>query len=244
MDAGELDLLDKLPDDGIAVYRGHQEINRTGWSWTLCPHRAKFFANRWSKKGAIARGIISKRNIKAVFLGRGEAEVVADPRHVLQQTVWVEMEPADFELAGIAKIAIKRFTLGKRTSHGLSHWRRVLGNVNALCAETPEADPVVCRLFALLHDCCRENEKTDPEHGERAAAFVRELHEAGTIKITDRQAYLLWSACIGHDKGTVTDNPTVGVAWDADRLDLLRVGIVPNPELFSTNAAKKLQWRI
>jgi uncharacterized protein len=33
--------------------------------------------------------------------------------------------------------------------------------------------------------------------------------------------------------------PTIGVCWDADRLDLTRVGIMPDPEFFSTAAGKE-----
>lgn len=33
-------------------------------------------------------------------------------------------------------------------------------------------------------------------------------------------------------------NPTIGVCWDADRLDLTRVGMTPKPKLLSTQAAR------
>jgi uncharacterized protein len=38
---------------------------------------------------------------------------------------------------------------------------------------------------------------------------------------------------------TATD-PTVGCCFDADRLDLARCGITPNPELLSTEAVREL----
>ena len=37
--------------------------------------------------------------------------------------------------------------------------------------------------------------------------------------------------------GLVSEDPTVGACWDADRLDLPRVGIQPDPALFSTARA-------
>ncbi len=37
-----------------------------------------------------------------------------------------------------------------------------------------------------------------------------------------------------HDRGQVSDDPLVGTCWDADRLDLPRVGITPDPRLMST----------
>jgi hypothetical protein len=38
---------------------------------------------------------------------------------------------------------------------------------------------------------------------------------------------------------TLSTDPTVGVCFDADRLDLGRVGIEPDPELMSTEAGRK-----
>ena len=46
-----------------------------------------------------------------------------------------------------------------------------------------------------------------------------------------------------HADGTVSSDPTVGACWDADRLDLPRVGITPRPELFSTEAARNAGHR-
>ena len=45
-------------------------------------------------------------------------------------------------------------------------------------------------------------------------------------------------ACEEHTNGGVGSDPTVGVCWDADRLNLWRVGIRPDPRLLSTRAAK------
>jgi hypothetical protein len=46
------------------------------------------------------------------------------------------------------------------------------------------------------------------------------------------------AALAGHSDGLVTDDPTIGCCWDADRLDLWRVGAPPVPALLSTEAAK------
>lgn len=37
-----------------------------------------------------------------------------------------------------------------------------------------------------------------------------------------------------HDKGETTTDPTIGCCWDADRLDLGRVGKKPDPAYMST----------
>ena len=49
---------------------------------------------------------------------------------------------------------------------------------------------------------------------------------------------MLATACAGHELGQVSDDPTIGVCWDADRLELSRLGRRPIPELLSTEAAR------
>ncbi len=102
----------------------------------------------------------------------------------------------------------------------------------------PAVDTHVVFLFALLHDTMRLNDARDPEHGPRAAAFAVALHEEGLLGVTDGQLDLLHHACFEHADGKVSSDPTVGVCWDADRLDLPRVGITPVPELLSTAVAR------
>ena len=122
--------------------------------------------------------------------------------------------------------------------HGERHWRTVGANGLWLAASVPGADTHVVLLFALLHDTMRLNDARDPEHGPRAAAFAVALHEEGLLAVTNAQLDHLHHACFEHADGTVSDDPTVGVCWDADRLDLPRVGITPRPDLFSTEAAR------
>jgi len=88
-------------------------------------------------------------------------------------------------------------------------------------------------LFAILHDCRRENDGRDPEHGARAAALAEQIgHEPLGLSVDELTA--LAHAMREHDRGRVTDDRLVGACWDADRLDLPRVGITPNPRLLST----------
>jgi uncharacterized protein len=49
---------------------------------------------------------------------------------------------------------------------------------------------------------------------------------------------LLGFACEEHTNGGVAPDPTVGACWDADRLNLWRVGIRPDPRLLTTGAAR------
>ncbi len=134
--------------------------------------------------------------------------------------------------------AVLERSTGKDSSlHGEGHWRRVAAAGLALLPETPGADPALVFLFALFHDSMRFNDSYDPLHGPRGATLARELR-GEAFDIEDAETGLLGFACEEHTNGGVSPDPTVGACWDADRLNLWRVGIRPDPRLLSTQAAK------
>jgi hypothetical protein len=47
----------------------------------------------------------------------------------------------------------------------------------------------------------------------------------------------LTQACTAHTDAGFRDDPTIGVCFDSDRLNLWRVGITPDPKYLSTDAA-------
>lgn len=120
--------------------------------------------------------------------------------------------------------------------HGLDHWLAVARNGAWLCERVPKADPVVVELFALFHDADRRNEWVDRDHGKRGWLLACWL--GLPLELTGPQVWALRIACVSHDRGYVHDHPTIGVCWDADRLDLPRVGTRPRPELLSTEPAR------
>ena len=122
--------------------------------------------------------------------------------------------------------------------HGPSHWRAVATAGAMLCRRTPDADWMTVQLFALLHDCERVDDGDDPRHGERAAALVRSLAAEGTIRGSETEIERLAYACADHAHGYTVADPTIGVCWDSDRLNLWRVGVPPSPEYLSTAAAR------
>lgn len=119
--------------------------------------------------------------------------------------------------------------------HGVRHWARVRRN-GLWLSQTTGADTVVVEIFAFLHDSCRLNEHRDPDHGPRAARFATELQPM--LGLLDRQLEQLVTACHGHTAVGFSDDPTVATCWDADRLDLWRVGIRPDPIRMNTAMAK------
>ena len=140
--------------------------------------------------------------------------------------------------AGRLVAAVLERSTGKDSSiHGENHWQRVAAAGLALLPETPAADPALVFLFALFHDCMRLNDNHDPLHGPRGAALARELR-GEAFNIGDAEMSLLGFACEEHTNGGISPDPTVGVCWDADRLNLWRVGIRPDPRWLSTEAAR------
>lgn len=132
---------------------------------------------------------------------------------------------------------VESHSLGHHGFHGEDHWRRVLFNGRML-AEATGANLKVVELFALIHDSQRRNENHDPEHGLRAAHHAHELR--GTwFEATDAEMTLLFEACRLHSDGLTEGDLTVRVCWDADRLDLGRVGIRPSPDHLCTDHARR-----
>lgn len=136
-----------------------------------------------------------------------------------------------------------RFRLGEGSLHGPDHWARVEKHGVRLAAATEGADLLVVRLFAVFHDSERMNESIDPDHGHRAARLVKQRH-GEWFRVSAPQLSLLRAACRYHADGDVSDDPTIGCCWDADRLDLPRVGIEPHRDFMSTETGKNLaRWR-
>jgi len=144
------------------------------------------------------------------------------------------------KLAAVLNEAKRAFKLDlKRSLHGPGHWEQVERNAMELAENTPGCDIEVARLFAILHDCQRQDEGIDKWHGEMAAAFAQGLYEKGMLEIDPGQLSTLKFAIKHHNGGSVNSDPTIGVCWDADRLDLPRVGIAPIADLLSTQYAKE-----
>ncbi len=140
--------------------------------------------------------------------------------------------------ADLLPAIMKQFQLRQDSIHGIEHWRRV-GGLGLMLAEKTGADRNVISLFAYLHDSKRENEFVDLEHGARAAEFVTELYKTGKMSISEKQLEQLTYACRYHsDLNAKSDDITVMTCWDADRLDLWRVGETPDPARLNTDAAK------
>ncbi len=140
-------------------------------------------------------------------------------------------------------VILAEFRLELDGIHGVKHWKRVLEN-GLRIAETSGADEEIVEYFAYLHDVGRWDNGRDLEHGQRSAEFVRQHRHL--IQLGSEDRFDLLVEAIEHHSGGRTDgDPTVQTCWDADRLDLGRIGVYPDPEYLCTEEAKDpevIEW--
>jgi uncharacterized protein len=95
----------------------------------------------------------------------------------------------------------------------------------------------VVELFAFLHDSQRHHDGADRGHGGRAADSLLGLR--GRLFVLDTAGFdMLVQACRHHSEGLVDGDVTVRTCWDADRLDLGRVGVMPLASRLATPEAR------
>ena len=140
-------------------------------------------------------------------------------------------------------LVTRQFRLDPQSINGHGHWLTVRRN-GLYLAKIHGADLDVVRLFSVFHDSCRVNEYSDPQHGPRGAVLAKEFRQAGHFHLDDLQMDLLVTACNIHNGGHPQSEPTLATCLDADRLDLGRVGITPDPRLLSTATAKDIATRL
>jgi uncharacterized protein len=105
-------------------------------------------------------------------------------------------------------------------------------------AQSTGANLKIVELFALFHDSRRINDGFDPGHGKRGAELARKLNDE-FLHLDSVDLELLCFSCSYHTDGLIKADITAQTCWDADRLDLGRVNIIPNPNCLCTPAARE-----
>ena len=137
----------------------------------------------------------------------------------------------------IFKGAVAQFELDPFGIHGVNHWHRVFDhamNILRLLEDSYDvdhADEWFLWNFAMLHDSCRTSDLTDIEHPYRAAKMIPDDDSQFNVRLR--------AAILGHSSGKLTNDRLAGICWDADRLDLPRIGIVPDPDYMSTKVGRE-----
>jgi uncharacterized protein len=138
---------------------------------------------------------------------------------------------------------LSQFCLPATSIHGPGHWERVY-RIGSRIAVGTDADLTVLYLFAIFHDACRLSGGGDPDHGRRGAQLAMTLLASEHL-LNQEKLRLLDVACARHTDGDLTNEITIGTCWDADRLDLGRVGYTIDPRYLNTAAARHqetIQW--
>jgi uncharacterized protein len=148
---------------------------------------------------------------------------------------------SDDEINSLWEHVTKECIVRPHSVHGPDHWRRVERN-GLLLAQRTGANVVLIKLFALFHDCRRINDGRDRGHGARGAEYAR-LLRGKAYDLPDKDFELLHYACTWHTDADLHDDPTIATCWDSDRLDLGRVGMVPDSEFMSTAYAREITNR-
>jgi uncharacterized protein len=143
-------------------------------------------------------------------------------------------EPRWCDFDRLESLVVGQFREEAGGVHGVAHWRRVEQH-GLWLASRMEVDVLVVRLFAWFHDAKRENDYTDPDHdhGKRGGEFARSLR-GELFDLEDAAMEKLVYACTWHTDRDFTDDLTIGTCWDADRLDLGRVGAIPSADFMNT----------
>jgi uncharacterized protein len=142
--------------------------------------------------------------------------------------------------------AIENFCISKafdiKGIHGIQHWISVR-NYGLKIANTNRANKEIIQLFAWFHDIGRVANKGDYQHGSRSVEIMDSIYKK--LFYIGADEYEVLRFAIKYHTDTIHySNITVGTCWDADRLDLCRIGRIIDPSLLNSEEAKRLAVQI
>ena len=147
---------------------------------------------------------------------------------------------------------IKDFALEHNGFHGKPHWDQVLVNAEEIADKMAARDKYVNTkilfAFAMIHDSQRFDEDEDIYHGTRAANWIGAHRTAvqDYFELDRVETNTLRFAVALHSDGLITADEhglyknTIEACWDADRLDLPRVGVEVDPARLCTDEAREI----
>lgn len=137
--------------------------------------------------------------------------------------------------------SVNRWPKALGTTHGVEHWDRVAKFGEMLFTEGADRDVIMA--FAYLHDSERKDNGEDLNHGKRASIFIDTIRDSKLFFLNDSQIAKLKRACELHTIEHRTGDMTIDICFDADRMDLLRVGIKPLPDRMATKQGAEMVSR-
>ena len=145
--------------------------------------------------------------------------------------------------------------------HGVAHWTRVhrYGLLLADSLELPDTEKLAIALFGWTHDLARTDDAGGNVHAYDGAKYVQVVTDNLFRDFPNTTLDVVKVAIRYHSDGMNTEEAihelaitehsnwsresvlnVIGCCWDADRLDLLRLGIVPNESKMSTACWKNI----
>ena len=81
----------------IRIWRGATGHNHMGWSWTTDREKARWFAVRGygTTERYLMTAEVESKHVLAILDGRGESEVVVNPKHLIDTAIEEEWEAED-----------------------------------------------------------------------------------------------------------------------------------------------------
>ena len=157
----------------------------------------------------------------------GIDEVIAD-----QAICLLSNDDISFDYKELRSFCLNRWPKDLGSTHGIEHWDRVARFGRVLYEAG--VDMNVVTAFAYLHDSERKDNFEDIKHGKRASELIDSIRASLLIELNDKQIIKLKRACELHTTERKTGDATIDACFDADRMDLLRVGIKPSPDRMAT----------
>ena len=241
------DALKDLPDP-VPIYRGGNSLSappEKSWYWTTNIRTALFFACRLGDGPAyMAKGFARKADVLEYMPGQ-ESQVLIPPEKV--QSVQIDtLVGIDFLKSELPKVVDKYhayvrcmedivYNMTDWSPHGPKHSKRVL----LLCLLMSEMlglngeDTHVLATTAIYHDCRRDNDEADLNHGATSArAYMEEVTNPDPL-VTQLCTYHCRPdenfMSVVHETPGVKEQPDRAIRLfqlfkDADALDLTRFG--------------------
>lgn len=149
---------------------------------------------------------------------------------------------------------LRPLALMESSIHGVAHWARVhrFGAHLVRRMELPQSYRECVSVFAWTHDLARHDDSGGREHAIAGARYLDKVIPVAFPALTPSQVSIIRTAIYYHSHGYAADEAqyngwfdglegersqildTMACCWDADRLDLLRLEIEPDPYRMST----------
>ena len=143
-----------------------------------------------------------------------------------------------FQWESLRLFSMSRWPEDMGRTHGVEHWDRVAKFGSMLYQEGADMDVILA--FAYLHDAERMHNGRDINHGQRASGLIDAIRHTQLEALSDEQIAKLKRACKLHTIQHRTGDLTIDICFDADRMDLPRVGIIPSPKRMATKKGAEL----